>query len=134
MCMLLQSCESPRATGSIKSSLASEVALGGCRYSTFIQTCAGCLKKEKIINVPQDSSCWAMLSIYSMYLIQRIDNCIVVGSKRKLPSSARGDTWSAFHKLWCNDGIRQRWNLFVTTRVPACSSAADRPNFEEAAA
>ena len=47
--MLLQSCESPRATGSIKSSLASEVALGGCGYSTFIQTCAGCLKKEKII-------------------------------------------------------------------------------------
>ena len=126
--MLLQSCESPRA--SIKSSLASEDALGGCGYSTFLQTCVECLKQEKIVKCsPRGKKTQELLGYVehmelgqltdiSMYLIQKINDCILVGSKRKLPSSARGDTWSAFHKLRCDDGIRQRWKSFITTYIP----------------
>ena len=113
MCMLLQSCESPRA--SIKNYLASEDALGGCGYSTFLQTCVGCLKKEKIIKCfPRGRKTEELPYYVELMEFGQLTDISIKGSTTALlwetsVSCPRGDTWSAFHKLQCDDGIRERW-------------------------
>ena len=51
-------------------------------------------------------------------LLPRLNECIVIGGKYKLPSSAQAAIWTAFHQLWQDEQIMKSWNEFIAKKVP----------------
>ena len=46
-------------------------------------------------------------------LLSRLNQCINIGSKYKLPSVAQGAMWSAFHQLQQDLQLKKSWNAFI---------------------
>ena len=51
-------------------------------------------------------------------LLPRLNKCIVLGGKYKLPSSAQAAIWSAFHQLRQDVQIVKFWKEFIAKKVP----------------
>ena len=58
------------------------------------------------------------LATFFLYLIERINGCIVEARKHKLPTSAEGHICSSFHQLRFSDDVKQTWTSFVDTVIP----------------
>ena len=104
--------------------------LGGLGYSHFFQSCVSHLKAEKIIQCsPRGKKTLDLLQYLeqaeheqladiSIHLIDRINSCITAAQNR-LPSSAQGNMWSAFHQLRSSSEIHKVWCRFIARSIPS---------------
>ena len=53
----------------------------------------------------------------SIHLTEKINSCITV-SRSRMPSSAEGSMWSAFHQLRSSSEIQRVWCRFVARSIP----------------
>ena len=58
------------------------------------------------------------LTDISTQLVDSISNCIT-GGQQKIPSTAKGHMWSAFHKCRCDPNLHKLWSTFIECSLPA---------------
>ena len=51
-------------------------------------------------------------------LLPKINMCIMLGGRYRLPSSAQAAIWKAFHQLRQDKQVLESWNKFITNKVP----------------
>ena len=121
--------QSSKASKAVETYPVDETYLGGLGYSGFFQACVSHLKTVKIICSPREKKALELLLFLehaehelladiSIHLIQKISSCIS-GAQQKLPSSAQGRIWSAFHQLRCNSEVHMVWSTFISRSIPA---------------